>query len=47
MSQLWTKNNPELFTEITKNLEEIKNNDRIKNMVDITKIIKTNDNQKT
>ena len=34
------KNNPELFIEITKNLEQLKNNDRIKNILDTTKIFK-------
>ena len=34
------KNNPELFTEIIKNLEEFKNNDKIKEIQDTTKVIK-------
>ena len=36
----YNKNNPELFIEITKNLEELENNDR-KKMPDETKIIKS------
>ena len=35
----YNKNNPELFTEIMKNLEEIKK-DKIKDILDKTKIIK-------
>ena len=35
------KNNPELFTEIMKNLEEIKNKDEIKEILDTAKIIKS------
>ena len=36
------QNNPELFTEIIlKNLEELKNNDKIKKLLDTTKIIKS------
>ena len=31
---------PELFTEISKNLEQLKNDVRIKNILDVTKIIK-------
>ena len=31
------KNNPELFTEIMKNLEEIENKDKIKEILDTTK----------
>ena len=34
----YNKNNPELFTEIIKNLEELENNDKIKEILDITKI---------
>ena len=37
----YNKNNPELFTEIMKNLEEFKNNDKIKEILDITKVIKS------
>ena len=37
----YNKNNPELFTEIMKNLEELKNKDKIKEMLDMTKIIKS------
>ena len=33
------KNNPEIFTEIMKNLEEHKNNDKIKEILDTRKII--------
>ena len=36
----YNKNNPELFTEIMKNLEEIQNEDKIKEILDTTKIIK-------
>ena len=36
----YNKNNPELFTEIMKNLEEIENKDKIKEIQDTTKIIK-------
>ena len=35
------KNNSELFTEITKNLEQLINNGKIKNILDKTKIIKS------
>ena len=35
------KNNPELFPEIFKNLEEIENKDKIKEILDTTKIIKS------
>ena len=35
------KNNPELYSEIMKNLEELKNKDKIKEIIDITKIIKS------
>ena len=35
------KNNPELFTEIIKNLEKIENKDKIKKILDTTKIIKS------
>ena len=35
------KNNPELYTEILKNLEEIENKDKIKEILDTTKIIKS------
>ena len=35
----YSKNNPELFTEVTKNLE-LKINDKIKEILGITKIIK-------
>ena len=37
----YNKNNPELFTEIMKNLEELKNNEKIKEILDRTKIIKS------
>ena len=37
----YNKNNPELFTEILKNLEEIENKDKIKEIKDTTKIIKS------
>ena len=36
----YNKNNPELFTEIMKNLEKLKNNDKIK-IPDTTKVIKS------
>ena len=35
------KNNPELFREITENFEEFKHNDKIKEILDTTKIIKS------
>ena len=35
------QNNPELFTEIIEILEGIKNNDKIKEILDTTKIIKS------
>ena len=37
----YNKNTPELFIEIIKNLEEFKNNDKIKEILDTTKIIKS------
>ena len=37
----YKKSIPELFTEISKNLEQLKNNDRIKNILDTTKIFKS------
>ena len=37
----YNKNNPELFTEIMKNLKEIENNDKIKEILDTAKIIKS------
>ena len=37
----YNKNNPELFTEIIKNLEGLENNDKIKEILDTTKIIKS------
>ena len=37
----YNKNNPELFTEILKNLEKLKNNDKIKEILDTTKIIRS------
>ena len=36
----YNKNNPESFTEIIKNLEEFRNNDKIKEILDATKVIK-------
>ena len=36
----YNKNNPDLFTEIMKNLDEFKNNDKIKEILDTIKIIK-------
>ena len=30
---IYNKTNPELFAEITKSLEQLKNNDRIKNLL--------------
>ena len=36
----YNKNNPELFIERTKHLEELKNNDKIKEIRDTTKVIK-------
>ena len=39
--KIYNKNNPELFTEIIKNLDELKNNDKITEIFDKTKIIKT------
>ena len=37
----YNENNPELFTEIMKNLEELKNNEKIKKILATTKIIKS------
>ena len=37
----YNKNNPELFTEIMKNLEEIEDKDKIKEMLDTRKIIES------
>ena len=37
----YNKNNPELFTEIIKNLEELKNIDKINKILDTTKIVKS------
>ena len=37
----YNKNNPELFTEIMKNQEQIKNKDKIKEILDTAKIIKS------
>ena len=37
----YNKNNPEVFTEILKKLEEIENQDKIKEILDTTKIIKS------
>ena len=37
----YNKNNPELFSEIMKNLEELKNKDKNKEILDTTKIIKS------
>ena len=37
----YNKSNPKLFTEIMKNLEELKNKDKIKEILDTTKIIKS------
>ena len=37
----YNKNNPELFIEIMKNLEELKNKEKIKEILDTTKIIKS------
>ena len=45
MSQHTTKN-PELFTEISQNLNQLKNNDRIKTYKTQQKSLKANDNQK-
>ena len=36
----YNKNNPELFTEIMKNMEEIESKHKIKEILDKTKIIK-------
>ena len=38
---IYNKNNPELFTEIMKNLKEIENKDKIKEILNTTKIIKS------
>ena len=38
MSQHTTKNNPEPFTEILKNIDQLKNNGRIKNTLGTTKL---------
>ena len=40
MSQSTTKNNPELLAKIMKNLEELENENKIKEILDTTKIIK-------
>ena len=37
----YNKNNPELFSEIMKNLEESENKDKIKEILDTTKMIKS------
>ena len=37
----YNKNNPELFREIMKNLEELKNKDKIKEILDIANISKS------
>ena len=37
----YNKNNPELFREIMKNLEEIENKDKIKEILNTTKMIKS------
>ena len=37
----YNKNNPELFIEIIKNLEELENKDKIKEILDKTKIMKS------
>ena len=37
----YNKNNPELYTEIMKKLKEIENKDKIKEILDTTKIIKS------
>ena len=37
----YNKNNPELFAEIIKDLEEINKNDKIKEILDTTKVIKS------
>ena len=37
----YNKNNPQLFTEIIKNLEELKNNAKIEETLDTTKVIKS------
>ena len=38
---IYNKNNPKLFTEILKNLEEITNKDKLKEILDTTKTIKS------
>ena len=43
----YNKNNLELFTEKIKNLEELKNNDKIKEILDTTKVIKSQTTQKS
>ena len=43
---IYNKNNPEQFTEIMKNQEELENKDGIKEILDTTKIIKIRDNPK-
>ena len=47
VGETYNKNNPELFTEIMKNLEELKKNDKIKEILDTTKIIKSQRQPKT
>ena len=45
--ETYNKNNPELFTEIMKNLEELKNKDKIKETLDTIKIIKSQTTRKS
>ena len=40
-SATYNKNNLELFTEIIKNLEELENKNKIKEILDTTKIVKS------
>ena len=42
----YNKNNPELFTEMMKNIEELKNKDKIKEILDTKKSLKARENQK-
>ena len=44
---MYNKSNSELFTEISKNQDQLKNNDRIKSIRTTTKIIKRNKDNKT
>ena len=40
-NSIYKRNKPKLFTETSKNLNQLKNNDRIENILDSAKIIKS------